>query len=460
MSAFFTLSDRADINIPCVLSHIRENSLLFTAKNKLYVYNESACCFSHIPREALPRFVLGFFSPEDRGNIKISTLNEIVKRLMVLPDVDININEKRKAFQHLINLHNGVYDLKTKSLIPRADITPQQLSEWCFTYCHDFDYHESIKLKEAVNFMQFLKTSLDYDTDRSKAKLLTEIIGVCLSGVQSHRHMYILMGVTKSGKSVIADFLHRIINPDTAVTNFGLQDISSRFNKQHLENAVLNICREITADRIKDTDTIKELIAEEPIFVEGKGKEGYTAYPHVKLFNCTNQLPRFGNMDASGNQALLNRMVVLRFNHTISDEQTDYQLTDKLFGERNIICSLALKELQRLYDGGFQFTIPDDTAQMIESYHREDISLQLVIEQCCRLSSEGMVHKKDFIAAYTRFCANNCLSPYKPKEISQYIDTNLPSVTCSRFALNGCYLWGWKGITNKTSKEETDYEKH
>lgn len=285
-----------------------------------------------------------------------------------------------------------------------------------------------------------------------------EIIGVCLSEVQSHRHMYILMGVTKSGKSVIADFLHRVINPDTAVTNFGLQDISSRFNKQHLENAVLNICREITADRIKDTDTIKELIAEEPIFVEGKGKEGYTAYPHVKLFNCANQLPRFGNMDSSGNQALLNRMAVLRFNHTIPDDQTDYQLTDKLFSERNIICSLAIKELQRLYDNGFQFTIPDDTAQMLESYHREDISLQLFIEQGCKLSAEGMVHKKDFIAAYNRFCANNCLSPYKPKEISQYVDTNLPGVMCCRFVLNGSYLWGWKGIKLKTCKEENDYE--
>ncbi len=200
----------------------------------------------------------------------------------------------------------------------------------------------------------------------------------------------------------------------------------------------------------------RSIIADEPIFVEGKGKEGYTAYPHVKLFSCTNQLPRFGNMDASGNQALLNRMVVLRFNHSIPDELIDRGLTDKLLAERNVICSLAVKSLQRLYDNGFRFTVPEDTKSMMESYHREDISLLLFIEQHCRISATGMVHKKDFMSAYNRFCIENFFTPYKPTEISQFINANFPVVNCERFMLNGKYLWGWKGISLKEDSYEQD----
>lgn len=456
MNGYYTPPDKSDINIPDVLAHIRENSLFFTAKNRLYVYNETACYFAHIPKDELPRFVLSFFSLDSRREVRTSTLNEIARRLLVLPETDVNLNERRKATQHLINLRSGAYNLKEKKFTQREELTNKQLSEWCFTYCFDFDYFNEATLEHAPCYLEFLKSSLDFDTDKSKARLLSEIIGVCLSGVQAHRHMYILMGVTGSGKSVIADFLHRIVTPETAVTSFGLQDISGRFNKQHLENAVLNICREITANRIKDTDTIKELIADEPIFVEGKGKEGYTAYPHIKLFSCTNQLPRFGNMDASGNQALLNRMIVLRFNHSIPDEKVDRELVDKLFAERNVICSLAVKSLQRLYDNGFRFTVPEDTKLMMESYHREDISLELFIEQHCLISADGKVHKKDFIAAYNRFCMENFFAPYKSKEISQFIDANFPTLSCERFDINGKYLWGWKGL--EINKEEQKYD--
>ena len=96
MNNFYTPPDKSDINIPDVLAHIRENSLLFTAKNRLYVYNETAYYFAHIPKDELPRFVLGFFNHDSRGEVRTSTLNEIVRRLLVLPETDVNLDKRRK----------------------------------------------------------------------------------------------------------------------------------------------------------------------------------------------------------------------------------------------------------------------------------------------------------------------------------------------------------------------------
>lgn len=41
------------------------------------------------------------------------------------------------------------------------------------------------------------------------------------------------------------------------------------------------------------------LVSDEPLFVEGKGKEGYVAHIHTKLLTCANQMPLFGEMDCS-----------------------------------------------------------------------------------------------------------------------------------------------------------------
>ena len=145
---YYTPPEDSDIKIPDVLAHIRSHSLLFTARNRLYVYNEAVCCFAHIPKDELPKFVLGFFSPASRVNVRSSTLNEIVKRLMLIPEANVDLNEKRRSTQHLINLRNGVYDLKAKQLTLRSAIGRDQLLRWCFTYCiSDLEYRFQ-KLKQ------------------------------------------------------------------------------------------------------------------------------------------------------------------------------------------------------------------------------------------------------------------------------------------------------------------------
>lgn len=57
---------------------------------------------------------------------------------------------------------------------------------------------------------------------------------------------------------------------------------------------------------------------------------------HTKLVTCANQMPVFGEMDSAGNKSVTDRMVVLRFNHTIPEEQMDRELPDKLLNERDI----------------------------------------------------------------------------------------------------------------------------
>jgi len=426
--------------------YIRTNKSFFTSSNRLFVWITEKRCFECIPKANALTWMDSLIDPAYQGKVRSSALEETYKMLLRDSSHSKNLKVLLEEGQYYLNLRNGVLDLRTMKLLTNK-YAENKAAELCFTYCLDFDFVEAAEIDSAPAFKMFLDTSLDGSGDNPKVILLSEIIGTCLSSLKSARKMFFLVGATKSGKSVIADFMQQIIWSDIAVTVFGINELSGRFNMQHLESSRLNICRELTAAKITGTDTIKKIVSEEPLFVEGKGKEGYVADIHTKLFTCANQMPNFGEMDSAGNKSLTDRMVVLRFNHMITEEKMDRHLLDKLLDERNIICSLVMKALHELIHRDYIFTLPDDSKKLIDAYIQENVSLQLFLEDWCIPDPNGEVHKQTLVARYHEYCKENALKPYTDKEISAFIEGNYPDVTKGKFHLNGKYLWGWSGIT-------------
>lgn len=422
----------------------RSQNSFFVSNQKLYLLHKDLRCYIPLKKPEIISSILDAVPPEERDSVSNSSLEDAAKRLYRDSSNQRSKEKLLKESQFLLNLHNGVYCLETGKLFTGED-AERLIKQYCFTYMLNFSYMEGAKLNDAPTFLNFLITSLDQEEAPDKTTLLLEIMGICLSSVRIARKFYFLVGMTKSGKSVIADLLNSIIVPETGVTAFGLNQLSGRFNVQHLEYSRLNICRELTAGKVTGTDTLKMLVSEEPLFVEGKGKDGYVTHIHTKLLTCANQMPDFGEMDSAGNKSITDRMVVLKFNHTISEKDMDRHLTDKLLKERNVIFSLAVDTLKALHDRDYLFTVPQDTMQMMESYIQDSRSLEMFINERCQMN--GKVHKSDFIAAYRNYCTENALSAYNDKEISAYIANCLPSVRKEKFRLNGKYLWGWSGIS-------------
>lgn len=429
----------------------------FVCNGMLYVWDEDKRMYRLLRRSEIPPWVLSNIDASVQAPSAV--VNEAIKCMLWSPEHIKDINSVKKKAQYLLNLNNGIYDIETGSFT-EGEAAVALAKESLFTYRLDFSYREGASLEDCPAFRQFVETSLDYETSKDKTTLLLEIIGICISSIQTARKFYFLVGATKSGKSVIADLLQAIMIPETGVTAFGLNQLSGRFNSQHLEYSRLNICRELTAGKITGTDTLKMIVSDEPLFVEGKGKEGYVAHIHTKLLTCSNQMPLFGEMDAAGNKSMTDRMVVLRFNHTISEENMDRHLSEKLFAERDVILSMAVDALKALHDRDYIFTVPQDTVELMESYLQESRSLAMFIEDRCQMCDK--VHISSFITAYKEFCTENALVPYKNNEISAYIANCFPEVRKEKFRLNGKYLWGWNGISLNTEAfgAEIREEKH
>lgn len=424
-----------------------ENLNIISDGKILYEFNHEYGYFTPIPKCMLSMWLKKRLSPADKAVLSSANINEIVKTLISEPSIFVDFEAKAEKMSHLLNIRNGVLDISKGEFYPRDTLSKDAVREYCFNYYLDFEYSNKSKIDDAPNFANFLKTSLDYPEDEEKTVLLLQIMGVCVSSVRGHRKAFFFTGMPRSGKSLIAKLISSVIVPQEAVTGFSLHKLGERFNGPHLVNARLNVDTENTISAIKDCDVFKKLVAEEPYFVEGKGQTGFVGCPHVKLLTCGNALPKFENVDASGNQALADRMVILNFSHSISDEDKDFNLFEKLCDEKDIVFSVAVDALVELVKRDLCFAEPEDSKTILKQWNSESRSVHAFVEDMCIF--DGAIHKADLYSAYQKYCSDNCVPTQKSNVFFEALYANFPSLTNAKFVNNGRYRWGVKGISIK-----------
>lgn len=143
-------------------------------------------------------------------------------------------------------------------------------------------------------------------------------------------------------------------------TQIAFAKLGDRFAKGALRESRVNICSEMSEQGFPDIDVFKALTGGDSIFGERKGRDGFSYRPKVKLLNAGNVMPVPKKND--GTAAIAERMLFLVFNKSISRECWEMDLVDKLFLEKDFICSLAVDTLKGLYESNFQFCIPADSA--------------------------------------------------------------------------------------------------
>lgn len=436
------------------IEEINTLALKFCEKNgvasdgqNLYEFNTEYGYFVPIRKASLRCWLKSKISPADRLGLSSANLNEIVNALITEPSIFVDFEAKAEKYALLMNMRNGILDISKGEFYPRDTLSKDAVREYCFCGYLDFDYNYKAKIEDAPSFKHFLETSLDFNEDDKKWHLLMQIAGVCISNIRGYRKAFFFTGMPRSGKSLLARLISSVIIPQEMVTAFSLHKLGERFNGPHLVNARLNVDTENTISSIKDCDVFKKLVAEEPYFVEGKGQTGFTGCPHVKLLTCGNALPKFDNVDSSGNQALADRMVVLNFAYSVKEEDNDTNLFDKLYSERDVIFSVAVDALVELFRNDFSFVEPEDSKLLIKQWSSESRSVQNFVSECCVM--EGRAHKADLFSAYSKFCTENCLFAQKPKVFFEALFANYPSIKSEKFVINGRYLWGVNGISIK-----------
>lgn len=395
------------------------------------LYSNEGDFWKPLSTEDAAAIVRGALSRQAALETSAQKIKECLSRIRQLADFELDDNVI--APDHLLRCKNGVVNLQTGEF--ETTVTQE------FLYRNNFNYIPEATLEMAPEFARFCDTSLE--KDKEKIRLLLQIISYCISELQIAKVGFFLIGEANSGKSLILELVQAIVGDDY-VTNIPFDKLGNRFNKSRLILSRVNICTELAGGKMKDIDFFKLVTAHERVTADNKGEAPFEFRVRTKLLTAGNVMPEIPEI--TGAEALLYRMIILRFNSSIPPEKQDKMLLEKLLKEKDVIFSLAVKELVMLEKNGFSFAEPEDSKAFKAVIKDSVNSVEKFVEEMCILSPDGKVHLRDLWGEYLKYCDENGLE-VKIK-VAQFVQKILcfKGVTRGKFRLHSKPLSGFRGI--------------
>jgi len=263
---------------------------------------------------------------------------------------------------HLLNVDNGVLDLRTGELRPHDPAL--LLTQRAFV-----EYQPGAACPRWLRFVE--EVSCD-DTDL--AAYLQCVIGYALSGDISRHEAYFLHGDGSNGKSVLVNTLRSLMGG--YCKSLGVDAIMVRRDKAGptpdllaVRGARLVITSEMSAGRQLNEGVFKDLVSGDTITVRNLYSRHVIEMQFCcKVFMPTNTLPTVAGQD----YGVWRRIRAIPFNRTFEGKEKDPGLESKLKAELSGILSWALEGYQRYKAQGFDApaVVEDKTTE-----YREDLDV-------------------------------------------------------------------------------------
>ena len=417
--------------IPEIMNHFYECKIFKVIHLQLYEKVEDNL-YQAVKKGNEQKRIRAHLQPNIATNVSTSELKELYQQF--LTDQRFEESEENLNHPYFMRVENGIVDVREAKLI--------EDNKNVFLYCNSFKYVEDARWQQCPEFSKMLEKSGIIDVSK---ELLMEVLGYILSECQGAKVAFFFIGPPDCGKSVLLNFISEIIGEDN-VTAMPLNKLGARFNIARLASARANICTELSGGKMENVDIFKAITSNEKVTGEHKCEAAFEFTVTTKLLFAGNLLPKFPELE--GAEALMNRMVILRFPKSVKEKDLD--LSEKLLKERDIICSLAVKALKGLIARRLAFAEPE-AAKSLKDEMRGEINLfQDFINENCEICSDGKVHFVTIWNAFQKFSEENgCELSISKQQFSQRIGM-IEGVKHSRFRLNGSDpLRGYEGIRMK-----------
>lgn len=192
----------------------------------------------------------------------------------------------------LLNVKNGVIDLRTGALMPHAP-------EPRFTYCVPIEYSPGALESDGMSVWEsFLRDVLavanEDNPDPELVDFLQMAVGYSLSGRTSEEVFFYLYGPTRSGKSTFLKVLLALLGKPLATgVSFSTFTKSRDGDGQNFDLAPLKPCRLISASESGqytkiNSPHLKAMTGGEQIYCAHKGRPHFSYLPQFKIWLSSN----------------------------------------------------------------------------------------------------------------------------------------------------------------------------
>ena len=274
----------------------------------------------------IQRAVKSWLEKNNMTEFKPTQINEIISLIFMEGSLVKNASDLN---QYVIAFRNGLLDIYNGSFHPH---NPQCL----ITYLVDCNYIPN----EATcpYFNEFLRNITGGDTTLQTR--IWQMLGYIISPDTRGKAIFLLQGISNSGKSVLADLIKSFFSSE-AVMPLDVHKIGSRFSASNLVGKALCVSGDMTSDPLNSNSTskLKQFSGNDFISSDVKHSAMVSFYGRAKFVLVTNHPLLTEERD----DAFVERIVTIPFDYATPPERRDRDLLVKLKAERDAIATIAVQ---------------------------------------------------------------------------------------------------------------------
>lgn len=288
-----------------------------------------------------------------------------------------------------INLQNGILDLTT---FKRYKHAPRYLS----TVQLPFEYTSAVPTPSFEKYLDDITCG-----DDEMKLLLQELLGYCLCNSTAAEKAFFLVGGGCNGKSVFAKIIQMIVGENNYSTT-SLSALNGTFGLASLMNTNVNIASENNNGKI-NSEIFKAIVSGDVVEVNRKYKDALSCQLHTKLVLLFNELPDSSDLT----YGFFRKVIVIPFKKTISKEEIDVDLINKLSNELPGIFFWAIEGLKRLRKNKYQFSPCKACDEALEQYKHSLNPVASFFEESFITGQSGSIRKSEIYLTFVQYCNDN-----------------------------------------------------
>ena len=358
-------------------------------RREVFIYQDGV----YVPGEDFLRMEIRKFLEE------ICSINFIREITETIKDFTIVDRNEFKVDLNLINLKNGIFDIRTKKLIP-----------------HDPKYLFFTKIP--VNYdpnvdCPVIKKYLSEVLDEEQILIIQEWFGYALYREYFIKKALICVGEGDTGKSTLIRLFNALLGKNN-ISGVSLQSISSdKFSGSNLYNKHINLYDDLSFKDINDNGGFKIATGGGVMTGEKKFGDQFVFINYSKLTFACNKIP---DVKESSDDAYFSRWIVIFFNVVIDPDNQDRQLVHKMTTEEELsgLLNFALEGLERLLKNQ-KFSYDKNVNEIKTEMLRSASSTARFAFDGIEEATGEWVSKEDLYQAYKEYTHNNKIPVVSPK---------------------------------------------
>lgn len=403
-----------------------EKYMIFSANgtNVMYLYTDKGY-YEEISRSYITGYIKKQIKPIGQEALKALNSRNIsdAYTMLTASTTAENIDTLYDMIdENYINFQNGLLELSTMKLLPHTSDV--------FTI-NQIPYEWTGKATPTPYFDKILN---DMFSDREDSKtFVKEWMGLILSNISFTNHNFkkalLMVGAGDSGKSQLKKLTEYILSKKNCLA------IDMRqLEKDHMTADIIGKrligSSDMKVDNLDEVTTFMQIIGGDNIHVNVKCGACYTSSFNGYVWNCCNNLP---NPKGEKVNEFFNRLIILRLNPPLPENERDADLQKKLQAEIPGIMFKCVQAVKELIKRGYKLTIPKENAENVDSYKLSTNYAAAFYTECCTPYVDGVAGSstQEIKAAFEEWYSENISSGHIPtvnafnKNLAGYLNISI-----------------------------------